>query len=222
MIPLQITTSMCEVYMVRRTDSKTFKDIVGFQLLLCLRKLGKIQEFSRTFHRVATLFWGKKLKDFSRTSKHPHNLSSKLFHRKTAFMALYIITNVKVSKVTFFKQPIKSVTKTEVHRIAYSSTTTAPFFRQCRLLTILTFKHFQRPLKLNSKTFKYHICFEGLCRALKMDKNFPRLSRQSDPVFKGKPCLSRQSDHLFSRGSHAFQDRVTTCFQGVAMPFKTE
>jgi len=37
---------------------------------------------------------------------------------------------------------------------------TAPFFTQWGLLTILEFKHFEGPLKLNSKTFKHQIRFK--------------------------------------------------------------
>jgi len=40
------------------------------------------------------------------------------------------------------------------------------------LLTVLELKHFQTPLKLNSKTFKHQICFQGLSRALKNGKTF--------------------------------------------------
>jgi len=39
-------------------------------------------------------------------------------------------------------------------------------------MIILKFKHIQGPLKLNSKTFKYQICFQGLKNGQKSFKTF--------------------------------------------------
>jgi len=51
------------------------------------------------------------------------------------------------------------------------------FFTEWELLTILEFKEFQGPLKLNSKTFKDQIRFQGLSRAFETGKIFQGLSR---------------------------------------------
>jgi len=53
----------------------------------------------------------------------------------------------------------------------------ASFFTEWELLTIFECKDFQGPPKLNSRTGKDQIHFQGLSRAFKYGKNFKSLSR---------------------------------------------
>jgi len=52
---------------------------------------------------------------------------------------------------------------------------------------IQNFKHFQRPLKLDSKTFKHQIRFQGLSRALKME-NISRTFKEEWLLCKYSQC----------------------------------
>jgi len=117
-------------------------------------------------------FGGNKIKDFSRTFKHPHDLFPNLFHRS-------------FHHVTQLLWP-HSVSNTDVHCTAHRSPMTAPF---------LTFKHFQGPLTLNSKTFKHKLHFKRVYMAMKIKKNsenFQVLSSNSDHPANG--CFWESSE----------------------------
>ena len=99
-------------------------------------------------------FWGNKIKDFSRTFKHP--------------IDLFKTYSTAVVSTWYSFYGIKSVSNTDAQYIAHSSPMTASFFGIQAL---------RGPLKIKFENFQSPNPFKGLSRALKNGKNFQEHSQ---------------------------------------------
>jgi len=129
-------------------------------------------------NREWPLFRGNKIKDFSKTFKQPHDLFCKPYPPQ--FSARWQLLWHEFSKIMFIQTSV-----------LYKSFTYLLTILHIVLQWLHRFPHNQDywpfwnsstskgPLILNSKTFKHHILFQWLSRALKMATKIQALSRKS-------------------------------------------